>query len=152
MKVLFLDIDGVVNSREMLLKEEKLYGIPKTLGIYQELADLVIDIVKQTGAKIVLSSYWRGTERLEQQIVNTIGTFYDRTPYLGTIRGKEIQAWLDNHAGIEAYAILDDDSDMLDSQKDNFFQTTFEKGITREIADNIIKHLNKEENEIRTTK
>ena len=48
----------------------------------------------------------------------------------GRLRGEEIQRWLDAHPGIEQYVIVDDDSDMLDSQKEHFVNTDPEHGLT----------------------
>jgi membrane-bound lytic murein transglycosylase MltF len=42
---------------------------------------------------------------------------------------------------VERYAILDDDTDMLPEQLPNFFQTTWEEGLTEEIAEKVIAHL-----------
>jgi hypothetical protein len=39
------------------------------------------------------------------------------------------------------YAIIDDNGDMLPIQTENFFQTEFKTGLTREIADKIIRKL-----------
>ena len=44
------------------------------------------------------------------------GTYVGITGDRRTLRGEEIQDWLDNHPEVEDYAILDDDSDMLPEQ------------------------------------
>lgn len=38
---------------------------------------------------------------------------------------------------------LDDDSDILTEQMPNFFQTSWDEGLTKAIADRVIQHLNK---------
>lgn len=38
-------------------------------------------------------------------------------------RGHEIQDWIDDHPEITHYVILDDDNDMLQSQRNNFVRT-----------------------------
>ena len=63
-----------------------------------------------------------------------------------SIRGDEIQEWLDEHPEVEKYAIIDDDDDMLPEQEENFFQTDFQTGLTDEIAKKVIKHLNSPSN------
>lgn len=60
-----------------------------------------------------------------------------------TLRGDEINAWLKDHPEVTKYAILDDDCDFYDDQP--LFQTTFQYGLTDEIAEAVIKHLGKEE-------
>ena len=65
------------------------------------------------------------------------------------IRGVEIYNWINKNVPYEErdttfrYAILDDDSDMLLWQKDHFFKTEFNGGgLTEEIAQKVISHLN----------
>lgn len=134
MKVLFLDIDGVLNSRSTSNFKE-LYPLD------QYKAFLIGRIQLQTGCEVVLSSSWRnhpeGVENVSQRVVRLL----DKTPWLDGCRGDEIEAWLEAHPYVEKYAILDDDSDMLDHQMPNFFKTTFEEGLTDEIAEAVIKHL-----------
>lgn len=58
-------------------------------------------------------------------------------------RGVEIKQYLDEHQEIENYVILDDDSDMLLSQKDHFIKTDSESGISEEDVKRAIEILNK---------
>lgn len=46
-------------------------------------------------------------------------------------RGYEIQKYLDEHHNITNYVIIDDNSDMLESQMKNFLQTDFKTGLTK---------------------
>lgn len=134
MKVLFLDVDGVLNSRNTTNFHE-LYPID------QYMAFLVGRIQLQTSCEVVLSSSWRhhpeGVENVSKRVVELLGA----TPFLSGCRGDEIKAWLEEHPEVEKYAILDDDSDMLVEQAPNFFKTTFEEGLTDEIAEAVIEHL-----------
>ena len=138
MKALFLDIDGVVNKREN-------YDRTKNMGQYpidSYCAFLVGRIQLQTGCEVVLSSSWRlhpeGVQNVSERVVRLL----DKTPYLPGIRGDEVQAWLDKYPEFDKYAILDDDMDFYVYQAPNFFKTTFEDGLTDEIAQAVIKHLN----------
>ena len=139
MRVIFLDIDGVVNSEETL-KKVSSGGI---LGIDPYLAFLVGRIsLALPDVKFVLSSSWRhfnsGREQVERQVV----PIYDETPKLDTgLRGDEIKAWLDDHPEVEKYAILDDDNDMLPEQMPSLFQTTWQIGITPEIVIAVVEYL-----------
>jgi HAD domain in Swiss Army Knife RNA repair proteins len=66
--------------------------------------------------------------------------FLDRTPgNARRFRGAEMAAWLRNHANIDAYAILDDDSDFFEGQP--LFRTSHEYGLTEEIARRVEQHL-----------
>lgn len=136
-KILFLDIDGVVNCRSN-------FGNPNFTGVDPKLAELVKLIVKNTKCGVVLSSSWRHSERGKNHIKKELLPFIDITGNCCSgIRGVEIYNWLKEHKEVERYAILDDEGDMLLWQKDNFFQTSFETGITEEIAKAVIEHLNK---------
>lgn len=134
MKVLFLDIDGVVNCETTTQRHRG------TIGIDPYMAFLVGKIVMDTECEVVLSSSWRhwtdGREEVERQVCR----LFDVTPTIhGKIRGEEIEAWLMEHPDVSTYAILDDDDDMLPHQP--HFKTDWKVGITPEIADAVTGHL-----------
>ena len=117
MKIIFLDIDGVLNSvRYDCTKTESDGNIDKTrLPLLKELVD-------KTDAKIVLSSSWRIYWESDKAKCDSIGkdidetfskfglTIYDKTPYLTTNdRAREIRMWLlSQKENIENFVILDD--------------------------------------------
>lgn len=138
MKILFLDIDGVVNSvKNFNPKNNTLYPLDRYCAF------LVGRIQLQTGCKVVLSSSWRHDPRAVQEVSQNVVELLDITPTLGKYRGDEVQAWLDKHPEVTKYAILDDDMDFYVYQAPNFFKTRFmEEGLTDEIAEAVIKHLN----------
>lgn len=153
-KILFLDVDGVMNSEETL----RHYNRYPT-GIDPYLALLVNRIIEATGCEVVLSSAWRGSEESHAIIEEAIG--HKLLGITGRccsgIRGVEIHNWLTKNLteprfSSDGYkknehrvAILDDESDMLIWQKDHFFQTSFKTGITEDIAAKVIAHLNEGE-------
>lgn len=141
MKILFLDIDGCLNKQDTFSK------YPETdFPIDKEMAFLVGKIQLDTDCKVVLSSSWRHDKKsvmfIHERVVPLLDITDDFSQDRNCVRGDEIQAWLDENPEVEKYAILDDDADMLEEQMDNFFETDFETGLTKEIADDIIKHLN----------
>lgn len=140
MKVLFLDIDGVLNSEEYALS----LGKGGMLGIDPEKVKILDRIIEETGAKIVVSSSWRTSPDLLAEIRRNVGEILDITPSLPAIRGEEVRSWLITHPiyNVVQRAILDDDSDFLPDQP--LFKTTWKKGLTEEIADKVIEHLNKD--------
>lgn len=152
MKILFLDVDGVMNSEETLRKSN-LVRDPHPCGIDPYLALLVNRIIEATGCIVVLSSAWRGSEENHKYIERMIGTkLHDITGHCRCrLRGAEIYDWIQMNVSYEErkeggpfrYAILDDDSDMLLWQKDHFFKTSWKIGITEEISKAVIEHLNK---------
>lgn len=73
---------------------------------------------KDFGASIVLSSTWRKDFDLACECLYNSGLSKDvkiigATPWLGSTRGTEIKAWLEENP-CQAFVILDDDSDMED--------------------------------------
>jgi hypothetical protein len=139
MKVLFLDIDGVVNCSKTTQQHRGMIGIDPYMAL------LVGRIVEATSCIIVLSSSWRHSEDGCEEVRRQVMPFADVTPdFHGTTsRGTEIKAWLGKHPEVTRYAILDNNSDMLDEQMPNFFKTKwFGRGLTEEIANKVIDHLN----------
>ena len=134
MKVLFLDVDGVLNSRSTTNFKNNLWPIDPYMAF------MAGKIQLDTDCEVVLSSSWRyhpDGVKAARKIVNLL----DVTPLLNSTRGTEIKAWLDTHPEVTKYAILDDDRDMLDEQLINFFPTTFETGLTEDIAKAVTEHL-----------
>lgn len=136
MKVLFLDIDGVVNCKHTTQRHRG------TIGIDPYMAFLVGKITLNVpDLKVVLSSSWRNFEDGRAEVERQVCKLHDVTPSrLMGIRGEEINQWLQEHPEVTRYAILDDDSDMLPEQLPNFFRTSWDTGITEEIADAVTAH------------
>lgn len=143
LKILFLDIDGVCNHQ----KTRERQGDTSFIGINPIMADRVRRIIAETNCKVVLSSSWRLFPDSKAWAEKMVCEFIDCTADLqrGAVwgmvyRGFEIKEWLDRHPGVKRYAILDDTSDFLWGQ--HLFLTTWQDGLTDEIADDVILHLN----------
>ena len=137
-KILFLDIDGVVNCSSTTQMHRGCIGIDPYMAF------LVGKIQLDTDCDVVLSSSWRslpdGTEEVERQVCKIA----DITPHSEScFRGDEIKEWLDKHPEVEKYAILDDTRDFHPDQK--LFKTLWTEGITKEIAEEVTKYLNEYE-------
>src|SRR6516225_5958924 len=104
-------------------------------------ASMAQRIDQKNGCAIVLSSSWRLFQNCRDEIERKICKFADITPILHAARGYEIKVWLTLHPQIEHYAILDDAKSILPEQRANFFQTTWESGLTEDIALAVEKHL-----------
>lgn len=138
-KVLFLDIDGVLNSKKTL-------GV---MGVHLS-SDMVIKlnkIVKATDCDIVISSSWRSLFDLPtfqamffNQGMTRAHKLMDKTKSFAGPRGDEIQEYLDTH-DYECYCILDDETDMLEHQKPFFVRTDWDKGLTEDDVTKVIKIL-----------
>lgn len=141
MKIIFLDVDGVLNS----FKDRLSWTIETDKHL-----EILKYIVDKTNAKIIVSSSWRilsGTMNTLTKRLNDFGMeVYNQTPQLtfaGRKRGDEIRQWLKENKEIEKFAILDDESDMREYKNTNLFQTNAEVGLTKEIADKVIEFLNR---------
>lgn len=145
MKVIFLDYDGVLNridiKNDHFTPQVTINGVSTQAD--QELVYRLNVLVDRTGAELVLSSSWRMYPDWRKCMGHSgiVKEFYGKTPVLSLNRGGEIQLWLDEHPSVEKYAIIDDNSDMLEFQLPNFFKTDMASGLTQEIADAIEKHL-----------
>lgn len=139
-KLLFLDADGVLNKASNFKKRPyDLYYLDP--GLITEAQR----IVKETNCAIVLSSSWRLNSGAVHEIKKHFQLF-DVTPYRpGSLRGEEVRLWIEWHKdSVSRYAILDDNSDFYGSQP--LFKTTFDDGLTFDIANRVIRHLNGDEN------
>ena len=155
-KVIFLDIDGVLNS-EKLAKQLYNNGIKchGDNGVYnfidENIVKELVQFCKTYNIKIVITSSWRHfyfddtikffQEKRNKKLHPLIPYIIGQTPRLykekenggseQLYRGDEIQYYIDMYH-IENYVIIDDDSDMLDSQLDTFIQTDYKYGLTHE--------------------
>lgn len=169
--VIFLDIDGVLNShlfnisKKSIKKEKQLNKNPKLgkrdfyLSMIDENAvsnlNEIINGVKNT-IDFVLSSTWRKGHHVDEMTSllknkGFIGKISYATPVHKekySVRGNEIDHWLDVNRPIEFfnYVILDDDSDMLLHQKNNFLHIDNYAGLSPNHAYKIVRFLNKETN------
>lgn len=151
MKLIFLDVDGVLNNANWAKEMEETGIYVYRDGILNpDSMKLLSDLVYQTGAKIILSSSWRRCPELRQKLLETMKLYglsiLDDTPYMGSIRGEDIREWLKNHSGISSYIILDDDDDMLPNQKKFLVRTDFNKGFNYESYLKALKILKGETN------
>ena len=146
MRVIFLDIDGVLNfDTSPRIDRRRLF--------------LVKYIVRRTGAVLVLSSSWRDAVLYPQCLEPADAAFVDHLmyhsglPFVGVTpdidwahRELEIQKWLEMaDESIEAFVIIDDlEFDFPRVFPKNFVQTSgfLKRGLTWSQAVKAIKILN----------
>lgn len=162
MKVIFLDIDGVLNTNYLPEVIHEFSGIK--IGFNQlnkETIKNLNTVTDITGAKIVISSSWRlgcaTPERFEvlKDFINShgvTGEIIGRTPVgseyadpvstlmMSKPRGQEIQMWLDQHPEVTCFVIVDDMSDM-EHLTPHLAQTDFETGLTDRVSVKMIEKL-----------
>ena len=131
MKIIFLDIDGVLNSSSSCDRAVLRNSVFRDNPDPEHIKWLNL-IIEKSGAKVVISSTWR--KNCSSSVMWRLldlqgfkGEVISRTPELDDIRGNEIRCWIDRyhngrnwalnhlfrkHKLIESFVILDDDSDM----------------------------------------
>ena len=147
MKILFLDCDGVLNNKATLSAGESCWLLDDNCLL------LLKEIVDKTGCSIVLTSTWRCYDKGKSALKDAfskhhIPLWISQTKDLNSSGGdrprkEEISQWLIDN-GIDLFddkiAILDDDVDAC-LVEDWFFRTFFKDGLTKEITDSVIRHL-----------
>lgn len=158
MKVIFLDVDGVLNSNysHSISTNEKGW-------MWDEISDFHLEklkrIVDETDAKIVLSSSWRvyhpiltGETEITDELLKVLVekfeklglSIYDVTPELRLqIRGNEIMEWINRHSEVSNYVIIDDEYEFRYEQEPFVVRTTMINGLTDELSDLAISILNR---------
>lgn len=142
-KVIFLDIDGTINSYDYYVSDRCTGNLNGVEGDIDPLcAERINRICKETGAKIVLSSDWRISwpyciDRIEKGGINH-GLIIDKTPEHMWVefasekyksRGSEIDDWLSQHPECDRYVIIDDRKDFTEEQWPNFIHVNPMRGI-----------------------
>lgn len=142
MRVLFLDIDGVLNCRADWGKPE--HQDKGTYVVDQKKVGCLLAVVKELGLSVVLSSSWRNHQDhvdylYEQGVLSSAWVHDDWRTIRGegkrignsllwspSLRGEEIQEWLDRHPEVTAYVIVDDAEEFLKHQKRYVIRTSFD--------------------------
>lgn len=158
MKIIFLDIDGVLNSVESMHRKHNLNQKVRSADRTQDtdfpcefLVANLNQIIKDTDAKIVVSSTWRIGKSIQdlREILMVAGVHkaneivIGKTPLMrDVIRGIEIQDWINQfQPELKSFVILDDDSDM-GTLMNKLVKTNSQKGLTIENVMQAIKLLN----------
>ena len=145
MKVIFLDIDGVLNYTQWYVDDRNPGNLDGEEGDLDPLCvNRIINICNNTGAKVVISSDWRiswyGTQLRLGRMGLDENYILDKTPERIWInipgfdhsRGAEINDWLEMHPECEKYVIIDDRTDFKDNQQPFFIHVNPFIGFTDE--------------------
>lgn len=152
-KIIFLDIDGVLR--------------PVTgQGFNKKCIENINTLIKETDAKIVISSTWRqrGIEEVKKFLYdnNLKGEIIDITPIfvisksngeewfkptnIKASRGMEIKEWINNYTSmnryIESYVIIDDSEDVFLRQLEHYVKVEQTKGFDKKCLSKSISILN----------
>ncbi len=115
-RVIFLDIDGVLNVMSPSYNTLKIRKGMENIYIERMLVERLLWLIEKTDAVVVISSSWRhdmdelqiqmsragmDSETWEKRVVG-------KTPTIRW-RGDEITAWMANHTDITSYVVLEDE-------------------------------------------
>jgi hypothetical protein len=137
MKIIFLDIDGVMNSEsyyKTINTKQKIWSRFNPVSV-----NIVTKLVQEFDARIVISSLWRFAMKKELSkelnsngLINFLHNDWSTPVIKPSHRGKEIKLWLDLHPEIRDFLIFDDDEDILSEHYNRFIKTTLADGLQEE--------------------
>ena len=145
MKVIFLDIDGVLVTRNSIKYQYLNFPDDTSIRFSKNAVRNLNKLIRLTKAKIVISSTWRLFHSLEElqnifkkqgitgKIIST--TSIERAPVEEDIpRGQKIADWLARHPEVEKYVIIDDDvqADCIQFHPVNCVETSYKRGFSPE--------------------
>jgi hypothetical protein len=140
MSVIFLDIDGVLNCDETKNERSFPYVVDRRL------LENFKELLKRTGAQVVLSSSWRTDP------IGLLAAKHYRVPFMDVCpdlpdvsRRDEIRKWLEAHPETDRYVVIDDDSDLVDDLP--LFQPSSKTGLTMDLVEAIERYLKGETEE-----
>lgn len=159
MKAIFLDVDGVLNcTTSKSFCHDDICGV--ITGIDSDKVKRLAEIVKATGAKIILSSDWKdGWEKYYRNRKPSHAKYLDnhlkkkgnliisdKTPntHNGYWRGEEILTYLRLHPDITDYVILDDtffEDFSIKEIEEHLVLTNYKLGLTDGDVEKAIKIL-----------
>ena len=143
-RVIFLDIDGVLNTRNHLRHQKMESGFTSNKNWCPVACKHIVLLCDYYDARVVISSSWRHEYNLEQ-----IGEFFSsndipadylvgRTPSNAPqpggenyCRGHEVLHWINNHPGeLSDYVIIDDAAGFLEEQQPHLVRVNPEAGFS----------------------
>ena len=149
MNIIFLDIDGVLNSHRKLKEVYDRTHRPHS-GYNYPFDEICLSnlklLVETTDSKIVITSTWRKDNEGRDTLIKALKEYQldhhiiGYTPILHTSRGKEIKEYLSTLEEQPNFIILDDDTDMEDL-KDYLIKTNIQVGLTSDNTEEAIMKL-----------
>lgn len=162
-KIIFLDVDGVLNSHLHFSKDcDEALTLGLAADIDPDAMGLLNALITDTESKVVITSTWRLNRTVEE-----LQTLFEKRGFTGEIidktkdlrvgedrdcilRGNEILCWMKDNPALlgtsyweyHNYVILDDDSDMLYWQRNNYLYVDPWCGLTPSVTFRAKKILN----------
>lgn len=125
MNLIFLDIDGVLNRNGN--------RPPNVCEIEENPLSLLSDLIRKSGAKVILTSSWRlATDEpwREPLLCGGVSVAGQTARLNGNNRRREIELYLKEHSGAESFVILDDQAGRWGKLKNNCVHVNAKVGLT----------------------
>ena len=148
MNIIFLDVDGVLNSANYLIKISTMNNRPYSGYDYPFNPKCLLNLsylVSITNAHLVITSTWRKDEIGQNILLNELRKYDLDKRVIGYTRilhnrEQEIKDYLDNMDILINYIILDDDNEFHDLEK-YLIHIDYKEGLTKENVYDGIKKL-----------
>lgn len=152
-KIVFLDVDGVLNSDKFyneLLADEGIDCFREDI-LDQRAIGRVARIIRDTEARVVISSSWRWDTQSMDRLLEQLKAFgiepVDTTILdmrVNMSRADEIKLWLDQHPEVTDYVVLDDDIMNIPEVGRHHIKTNMSRGLESNHVEQAKKILNGE--------
>ena len=148
-KIIFLDVDGVLNSINKLIKVYNETHRPHSGYKYpfdEKCLENLKAMVEETDAYIVITSTWRKDLRGKKRLLEELKDYgldervIGYTPIMGR-REEEIKFFISKYPEEIEYVVIDDDMLFMD----NFVKVETKEGLTEKERDLVIKKFSKKE-------
>jgi len=113
MRIIFLDIDGVLNNQAT----RDQFGMISNKNFLEEGLNTIITLCKTFGAKIVIHSSWRDDSHCVKEILKSqLGVFVIGLTDARYVKLRSIAMWLYQNAFmVESFCIIEDDDIISDA-------------------------------------
>ena len=151
--IIFLDIDGVLNSDkyfDSISNKECINPVDRLmLDIDMSKVKLLLEVINKTNAKIVITSSWRRMKLypyIKERLVSMGLPVAGETPFIEGRRGEEIKSYLLENR-VSNYCIIDDEvfKDYKELEDNLVITNFYEDGLTIDHAKGVVKKLIKKE-------
>ena len=151
--IIFLDIDGVLNSDkyfDSIDNKECMNLVDRLmLDIDMSKVKILLEVINKTNAKVVITSSWRRMKLypyIKERLISMGLPVVGETPIIEGRRGEEIKSYLLENR-VSNYCIIDDEVFKDYKELEDYLVVTdfYEDGLTIDHAKGVVKKLIKKE-------
>ena len=151
--IIFLDIDGVLNSNkyfDSISNKEYINPVDRLmLDIDVSKVKILLEVINKTNTKVVITSSWRRMKLypyIKERLISMGLPVVGETPFIEGRRGEEIKSYLLENR-VSNYCIIDDEVFKDYKELEDYLVVTdfYEDGLTIDHAKGVVKKLIKKE-------